>query len=142
MATTTEPTRPGYERTVKGTGWLAFAGIMLLLVAFFNVIAGIAAITHSDYLADRVLFANLDAWGWFFVIWGTIQLIAAVGIFTRSRWAVALGLLTAFFNAVAQVSWSGTYPVWAVSAMTLDILVIYGLIVYGRGPVLAEPGGL
>jgi hypothetical protein len=37
----------------------------------------------------------------------------------------------AFFNAIAQLSWAGTYPVWAISAMVLDALVIYGLVVYG-----------
>jgi multidrug transporter EmrE-like cation transporter len=37
----------------------------------------------------------------------------------------------AFANAIAQLSWARAYPVWAVCAMVIDALVIYGLIVYG-----------
>ena len=40
-------------------------------------------------------------------------------------------MIAAFFNVIAQLSWARVYPVWAVSAMVVDVLVIYALIVYG-----------
>src|SRR4029453_10646273 len=46
--------------------WLDFAGVMLILVGFFNVIDGISAVSNSKYVSDHVLFSNLKAWGWFF----------------------------------------------------------------------------
>jgi hypothetical protein len=39
--------------------------------------------------------------------------------------------VTAFFNAIAQLSWAHTYPVWAITALAVDVLIIYGLVVYG-----------
>jgi hypothetical protein len=120
-----------YAETASGSGWLAFAGAMLMLVGVFNVIDGIAAISGSDYLVDQLLFANLDAWGWFFLIWGAVQICAGFAIYTGSTWAAIVGVVSAFGNAIAQLSWARVYPVWAICAVVLDVLVIYGLVVYG-----------
>jgi hypothetical protein len=116
---------------IAGAGWITFAGIMLTMAGFFNVINGIAAIANSNYLANQLLFANLDAWGWFFLIWGIIQICVGFAIFSGASWAAIVGVVAAFFNVIAQLSWARTYPVWAVSAMVIDVLVIYALVVYG-----------
>jgi hypothetical protein len=116
--------RPGY-------GWITFAGVLLILVGIFNVIDGIAAISDSRYLRNELLFSNLHAWGWFFLIWGIIQIFAGIAIFAGATWAIIVGVTTAFFNIIAQLSWARVYPVWALSAMVADALVIYGLLVHG-----------
>jgi hypothetical protein len=123
--------RAPYEETLTGAGWLAFSGIMLVMVGCFNVIQGISAIANSDYLVSQLLFANMDAWGWFFLIWGTLQIFAGFAIFGGSAWGAIAGVVTAFFNAIAQLSWAHTYPVWAITALAVDVLIIYGLVVYG-----------
>ena len=69
-----------YARAMPGAGWLGFAGIMLVLVGFFNVIDGISAISGSKYVVNQLLFANLDTWGWFFLIWGVLQICAGFAI--------------------------------------------------------------
>jgi len=127
MSTTTAD--GGYA--IEGAGWVTFAGIMLILVGAFNVIDGIAAISDSKYLVNQVLFSNLHAWGWFFLIWGIIQILAGFAIFGGATWGAILGIVTAFFNIIAQLSWAHTYPVWAIAAMVVDALVIYALVVYG-----------
>jgi hypothetical protein len=116
---------------IEGAGWVTFAGIMLILVGAFNVIDGIAAISDSKYLVNQLLFSNLHAWGWFFLIFGIIQILAGFAIFGGATWGAILGIVTAFFNIIAQLSWAHAYPVWAISAMVVDALVIYGLVVYG-----------
>jgi hypothetical protein len=128
---TTAPIDRTYAEEASGTGWLAFAGTMLILVGFFNVIDGIAAISGSSYLVNQLLFSNLDAWGWFFLIWGGIQVIAGFAVYTGAGWGAIVGVISAFGNAIAQLSWARAYPVWAVCAIVLDVLVIYGLMVYG-----------
>jgi hypothetical protein len=120
-----------YDTEIAGTGWLGFAGIMLILVGFFNVIDGIAAIANSNYLANQLLFANMDAWGWFFLIWGIIQICTGFAIFTGATWAAVVGIVSAFVNAIAQLSWARTYPVWSIAAVVIDVLIIYALVVYG-----------
>jgi hypothetical protein len=131
MATSAQSMGSRYERELAGAGWITFAGIMLMLVGFFNIINGIAAIANSNYLANQLLFANLDTWGWFFLIWGIIQLCAGFAIFGGATWAVVVGVVSAFFNAIAQLSWIHANPLWALSAMVIDVLIIYALVVYG-----------
>ena len=119
------------EEEASGTGWIAFAGMMLILVGFFNVIDGIAAIANSDYLVNQLLFSNLDAWGWFFLIWGALQICAGFAVYSGATWGAIVGVISAFVNAIAQLSWARAYPVWAICALVLDVLIIYGLVVYG-----------
>ena len=42
--------------------------------------AGIVAVVNSDYLVNELLFSNLDAWGWFFIVYGAIQCAVGVGV--------------------------------------------------------------
>jgi hypothetical protein len=128
-----------YEDAAQvGSGWIGFAGIMLILVGFFNVIDGIAAIGNSNYLANQLLFANMDAWGWFFLIWGILQIFAGFAIMNGATWGAIVGVVTAFVNAIAQLSWARTYPVWAIAAIVLDVLIIYALVVYGGRGTAAD----
>jgi uncharacterized membrane protein len=120
-----------YADEGTATGWVAFAGTMLILVGVFNIIDGIAAIANSDYLVNQLLFSNLDAWGWFFLIWGGLQLCAGFAIYSGATWAGVVGIVSAFGNAIAQLSWARTYPVWSIAAIVLDVLIIYALIVHG-----------
>lgn len=131
MATSAGRMERSYTDTMPVSGWIPFAGIMLMLVGFFNVIDGIAAISDSKYLVNQLLFANLHAWGWFFLIWGVIQVFAGFAVLAGATWGAILGVATAFFNIIAQLSWARAYPVWALSAIVLDVLVIYALVVYG-----------
>jgi len=120
-----------YGPRIEGAGWVTFAGIMLILVGCFNVIDGIAAISDSKYLVNKVLFANLHAWGWFFLIWGALQIFAGFAVIAGAPWGAIVGIVTAFFNAIAQLSWIGVNPWWAFIAIAIDVMIIYGLLVYG-----------
>jgi hypothetical protein len=119
------------DETMAGMGWVSFAGTLLILVGLFNIIDGIAAIANSDYLVNQLLFSNLDAWGWFFLIWGAVQVCTGFAVFAGAGWAMIVGVVSAFGNAIAQLSWARVYPVWAICAIVLDVLIIYALMVYG-----------
>ena len=127
-----------YDEPLVGGGWVTFAGTLLILVGVFNIIDGISAIANADNLVNKLLFANMHAWGWFFLIWGVIQICAGFGVLGGATWAAIVGIASAFFNIIAQLSWARTYPVWAIAAMIVDALVIYGLVVYGGRRATAE----
>jgi hypothetical protein len=113
--------------------WLDLAGILLFLVGFFNIINGISAISGSKYLASDLLFANLDAWGWFFLIVGVAQIFAGWAVMKGANWAALVGMLTAGVNAISQFSAARTFAVWSITIVAMDVLVIYGLARYGGG---------
>jgi hypothetical protein len=115
------------------TTWLDLAAILLYLVGFFNVIDGISALSGSKYLTSDLLFANLKAWGAFFLVVGIIQILAGWGVMKGKGWAAIVGLITAFVNAISQFSDAHTFSVWALTILAADVLVIYGLARYGGG---------
>ena len=87
MSDTTPPAQ-------HGEGWIIFAGAMLAFAGVVNFIWGIAAIDNSSFFTDDgryVLFSNLSTWGWFFLIVGILQFIAAYSIFSGGAFGRSLG---------------------------------------------------
>jgi len=107
--------------------------LLLGLIAIFNIIDGIAAVSNSRYVADKLLFANLDAWGWFFLVWGVIQLLAAFAVYKEKTWGVVVAVITLFGNAITQLGAAEVNPVWSLTIVALDVYVMYALIVHTGG---------
>jgi hypothetical protein len=118
----------------RGYGWVLFAGTMLTLVGTLNFIYGIAAISDSKFYVQNAQFviSNLNTWGWFLVIIGAVQVVSAVGIWAQAPGARWVGIITAAGNAIVQMLTISAYPFLALALFTMDILIVYGLIAYGR----------
>jgi hypothetical protein len=123
---------------IERKNWYDFACILLVLVGTFNVIDGISAVSDSKYVTDQVIFSSLHAWGWFFLIWGALQIVAAFAAYRGAGWAIVLAIVTAFFNAISHLGAARMYPVWSILIITIDVLVMYGLIVH-RGTWRKQP---
>jgi hypothetical protein len=121
-----------YDSGGRGYGWVMFAGCMLALVGSLNFIYGIAAISNSKfYVRDATyVISDLKTWGWVLLVLGTIQFLAAFGIWTGSELARWIGIVSAGLNAVAQMLAIPAYPFLSLSLFAIDILVIYGLVAY------------
>jgi hypothetical protein len=117
-----------------GEGWVSFAAFMISIVAILNCIYGIAAISNSKFYfgSSTYIIPNLNVYGWVVLILGLVQFAAVFGIFTRTTWARWVGIATASVNAIIQVVWIATYPLASLAILTLDVLVIYGLIAHGH----------
>jgi hypothetical protein len=117
----------------RGDGWVTFAGVMLMIAGIMNFIGGIAAIDDANFYVNdaRFIFSDLNTWGWVITLLGSVQVLAAVGIWARNGFSRWLGVLFASGNAVAQLLMLPAYPLWSLAIFTLDILIVYGLIVYG-----------
>jgi uncharacterized membrane protein HdeD (DUF308 family) len=128
-----------HERTQPGEGWITFAGIILLLAGLLNLVWGIAAIDESTFFTDEgryVIFDDLKTWGWFILIVGVLQVGAAFSIWNRNLYGQIFGILSASVNILILLFTVNAYPFAAFMLFIVDVLVIYGLIVYG-GPLPA-----
>jgi hypothetical protein len=122
----------GYE-SVAGTGWLAFAAIMLGFAGTFNSIDGILALVNSKvYTANATyVFSDLRTWGWIVLFLGIAEIGASLAIFSGSQFARWFGILAAGANAIGQLMFIQAYPFWSLAIFSVDILIIYALAVYG-----------
>jgi hypothetical protein len=121
------------EETEKGSGWLLFASIMLILVGVYNLIWGIAAAANSSVWVfnTKLVFQNLKFWGWFYLIIGVLEICAGFGVLTKNQWARWFGIVVASISAILAFFFIWAYPGWAIMIITIDVLVIYGLGEYG-----------
>jgi hypothetical protein len=123
-----------YEDAVKhGAGWIGFAAIMLGLAGIWNMLEGIAAIANSRIYVgeEKFIFSDLQTWGWIILVLGLLLLIAAFGLGSGNPWARYFGIFAAGINMIGQLSFFDANPWWAAAMFTVDILIIYGLVVYG-----------
>ena len=116
----------------KRHGWVTFAGVIALVAGTYNALSGIAAIADDDTLAAQatdVLYGiDLTVWGWCWLIVGVLQLFTGVLILQRKEWGLALGVSIAGLSAFMTIFVIFVIPLWAIAVLTLDILVIYGLL--------------
>ena len=113
-----------------------FAGIMLLLLGGFQIIEGLTALFNRTYLLvssnGLLVTANLAAWGWLHLIIGVVALVAGYGIIVGKRWAQILGIVLACVSALVNLTYIAAYPLWSITIIAVDILVIHALAVHGR----------
>jgi len=114
-------------------GWTIFAGVVLLVLACTNIFDGVAAVNGSRFFVGRAhyIFGDLTSWGW--VIWlvGIAQGLTALGVLVKNQLARWLGVAFALLNALAQLLMIEADPLLSLALFGLDILVVYGLVVYG-----------
>jgi uncharacterized membrane protein HdeD (DUF308 family) len=130
------------ESVRPGEGWVAFAGIVLMVAGFLNFVWGIAAIDNSSFFTDEgryILFDDLNTWGWFFLIVGVLQMIAAVSIWNRHAFGQLFGIFSASLNIIVLLFTVNAYPFAAFMLFIIDVLVIYALTAYGGREPAARP---
>ena len=121
------------RETTKGSGWLTYSGIMLVLIGAVSILDAIWAFRYDDTVADLVFFEdNLAAWGWIWLIVGIVLIAAGVGIFNRAQWARWTGIVVASLALLSNLSWAQIQPTQGLIGALLSGLVIYGLARYGE----------
>lgn len=117
-------------------GWVIFAGVVLVIAGLFSAIQGFAAlIGPNDYYlvaGGSVWLLDVNGWGWWNLIIGTLLVLTAVALFAGQTWARVVAIVLAVLNAVGQLLQIPAQPWWAMIVIAVDILVIYALTVHGH----------
>ncbi|MCP4308361.1 MAG: hypothetical protein GY788_26470 [bacterium] len=123
----------GNDGSTKGTGWIKYSGIMLVVAGAASIVDAIWAFRYDDTLVDLVLLdRNLAAWGWIWMILGLLLIAAGIGVMNQAQWARWTGVVLAAFAVVSNLSWAEAQPQQGLRGALLAMLVIYGLVVYGE----------
>ena len=134
-STTVKPESGAGGRHAAGSGYglVFFAAILLLMVGFFNMIYGIAAIANSHVFVAgaHYVFANQRFWGWITLIIAVLQLVAAGGILAGNQLARWFAVAVLALNAIDMMFFVQAYPFWALTIIAVDVVALYGLCAYG-----------
>jgi hypothetical protein len=112
------------------SGWILFAGIMMVLIGAFNALQGLAAIFSDDYYVvtkDDLLVFDFTAWGWITLIWGVVLVLAGAGLVTGKEWSRWAAIVIVGLNMIAQAAFLSAFPLWGILIMGLSVLVIFAL---------------
>jgi hypothetical protein len=126
--TTTPRERTGW------TGWIAFAGVMLIISGVLNAFYGLIAIINDDWVVwtNRAsLYLDLTKWGWVHLIIGVIVALSGIGVFSGNVLARTVGVIAASLSLIANFLFIPAYPLWAIIVATIDVIVIWALLAHG-----------
>ena len=128
------------ERSYTGAGWVLFAAIMLVIGSVLSIIWGIAAVSSSHFFVAGASYivSGLNTWGWIVMAFGALQALAAVSIWRGGEFGRWFGIFAAGLGGLAAMMSIPAYPFWALALVAIDVLVIYGLAVYGGKPYLTR----
>lgn len=116
------------------TGWIAFAGVMMLIGGTLAFVQGLVAAVNDEWVvwgARGSLYLDLSAWGWINMIVGVIVFLAGLGVFTGNVLARTVGVIVASLSLIANFFWLPAYPIWSIIVITIDALVIWALTAHG-----------
>lgn len=129
------PTSPDYRSPSGWVGWIAFAGIIMVMLGGFHVFQGLVAIFNDSYYVvgknGLVLHADYTVWGWVHVVLGVVVVVAGFGVFAGRIWARTVGVLIALLSAFVNVAFLAAQPLWSLTLIALDVVIILALTVHG-----------
>jgi hypothetical protein len=123
----------------RWAGWIRFGGILLLIIASLDFFQGLIAIIRSEYYVlapNQILVFDTTTWGWIMLIWGIVVGSAGFGLVMGATWARWFTIVVGSLNFIVQLGFIGDaqYPLWALTALALNAMVLYAVIVrWGEG---------
>jgi hypothetical protein len=118
------------------TGWVIFAGVILLISGIFSIVQGIVAVVgpNSYYVVTEgsLFLFDVAGWGWWNIIIGVLLSLTAVALMAGQTWARVVAVILVIISAIGQLLLIPAQPWWSIIVIAIEILVIYALIVHGR----------
>jgi hypothetical protein len=125
-----------WEPRTGWVGWIVFASVIMIMVGSFQAFMGFVGLFQPGYyLVDRHGLAvpvDYTVWGWVHLILGVLTIAVALGMLVGQTWARVMGVILGIVLALVNITFINAYPLWITMLITLDVLVIYSLVVHGR----------
>jgi hypothetical protein len=113
-------------------GWIGFAGMVMVILGGIDFFQGLIALFEDEYYAvtqSGFLVVDLTTWGWIMLLWGVLLVLAGLALIAGRAWARWLTIVLVTLNVFAQLGFLGNsqYPLWALTALALNVVVLYAL---------------
>ena len=130
-------------------GWIGFAGVLMVIIGVINLFQGLIALFEDEYYVPTgsgFLLFDLTAWGWTLLIWGAVLVLTGFSLLSGQGWARWFTIVVVSVNFIVQLGFLGNSqtPLWSMTVVALNIIVLYALIVRWRvsQPAYDETGFL
>jgi hypothetical protein len=130
MADTQTPVAATQNVSPWARGIAVFAGVIMIVGGAFQAFEGLAAVVNDKYLVvvpNYIYAFDLTVWGWIHLLVGLG--LVAVGIFLLrgATWARLAGMVVAAISAILNFVWLPYAPLWSITLIVIDVLVIWAL---------------
>jgi hypothetical protein len=119
------------------TGWLMFAASMMIIAGSLNMLYGFIALINDTWVGWNAVTSNavvLDVtqWGWVHLFLGGVLMLSGIGVLSGNVLARTVGVIVAGGSLIGNFLFIPVYPVWAMTVIVIDVLVIWALTAHGR----------
>ena len=112
-------------------GWVLFAGFVMLVVGFFDVIQGLVALFKEEVYvipaSGLIVSTDFTTWGWILLIWGIVMILAALSLFAGGEVGRWFAIVVVAINMIGQFAWFPAYPLWSLVIIGLSAGVLWAL---------------
>ncbi len=130
----TQDRRQAELRSSAAVGLTIFAGVMMIMAGGFQALAGLVAIFQNEFfVSTRNYIVKFDAtsWGWIHLLIGLMVLFAGFAVMSGKTWGRVVGITLAVLSALSNFAFSPYYPLWALTIVAIDVLIIWALAAHG-----------
>ena len=118
------------EPSSWAVGGALFAGVMMIMIGVFQIVAGISAIAEDDIFVktpNYVFDLDVTTWGWIHLLLGILVVFAGWALIAGRVWGGMVGIALATLVAIANFVWIPYYPFWSILTIALAVWVIWAL---------------
>jgi hypothetical protein len=114
------------------SGWIGFAGLMLLIIGSIDFFEGLIAVIRKEYYAftpQGIIIFDTTTWGWLAMIMGVILFLVGLGLTGGASWARWVAIVLLVVNLLGQIGWVGSsqHQIWSLTVVALEIIVLFAL---------------
>jgi len=121
-------------RTSAWTGWISFAGLIMVVIGALDGLQGLITIIRGQYFAltpNQIIVFDAKTWGWIALIWGIVLAFVGLALLAGASWARSSAIVLGTLNFVVELAFVGSaqYTLWTLAGLGLTVAVLYALIV-------------
>ena len=117
------------------TGWVVFAAVLMVVAGGIWAIQGLIAVFNDNLVifgTEGAILLDVTGWGWIHIILGALLVLAGILVLRGNMFGRIIAVILAMLSIIVNFVWMPVYPVWAIVIVTLDVFILYAVIIHGR----------